>query len=241
MTDTSRSTGGPAPRNLAPGLWWMPFPLKFPGMDVGRNVTLLGLPSGGLVIHSTAPFDADAVAAIRSVGRPMALVEASCLHDTYAVEGSAAFPEVPYFVPERFPARKVRPTRPIAELERMCGDALRFRKLEGMPRVNEHVCFHPASRTLVLADLCFNYTVPLPTIGRWFLRYAAGIRAYPGNSRVFRLLIRDRDAFERSLADVFEWDFERVLFGHGTPLENDAKPVLREALGKFFGAANGQR
>ena len=55
-------------RPLAENLWLLAYPLKMLGADLRRNVTLIRLRSGKMVIHSTAPFSQDDVAAIRALG-----------------------------------------------------------------------------------------------------------------------------------------------------------------------------
>lgn len=54
----------PAP--LANHLWSLTFPLRFLGMQLGRRVTIIRLSDGRLVLHSTGPFEAGQVEAIKS-------------------------------------------------------------------------------------------------------------------------------------------------------------------------------
>jgi glyoxylase-like metal-dependent hydrolase (beta-lactamase superfamily II) len=51
-----------------------------------------------------------------------------------------------------------------------------------------------------------------------------------GPSRLIRLLaVSDRAALHRSLAHVLEWDFDRVVPGHGDVLEHGGPNALRLA------------
>ncbi len=52
-------------REIAPGVAVMQYPLRAFGIDFRRCVTLLRLADGRLVIHSSAPFTAEDVAAIQ--------------------------------------------------------------------------------------------------------------------------------------------------------------------------------
>ena len=61
-------------REIAPGVVVMQYPLRAFGINFGRCVTLLPLDDGRLVIHSSAPFTAEDVAAIRRFGVPSWLV-----------------------------------------------------------------------------------------------------------------------------------------------------------------------
>src|SRR5688572_18107801 len=89
-------------RQLAEDVAIISFPFRFFGIDFGRNVTLLRLSDGRVVIHSTAPFSEKDVQAIRAFGVPAWLVDANLLHETFAKEGSAALPGVPYLAPNGF-------------------------------------------------------------------------------------------------------------------------------------------
>ncbi len=59
-----------APLPLTENLCRLAYPLKIPGADLRRNVTLIRLQSGKVVIHSTAAFTPADVAAIRALGEP---------------------------------------------------------------------------------------------------------------------------------------------------------------------------
>ena len=60
----------------------MSFPWHVFRIDFARNVTLLRLRDGRVVIHSSAPFTNEDIAAIREFGEPAWLVDATLLHDT---------------------------------------------------------------------------------------------------------------------------------------------------------------
>src|SRR4051812_9989042 len=65
----------PSPQIIADNLWLCAYPLKMLGADLRRNVTLIRLNSGKLVIHSTAPFSPEEIAAIRALGEPAWLLD----------------------------------------------------------------------------------------------------------------------------------------------------------------------
>jgi hypothetical protein len=74
-------------RQIADDVMVMSFPLRAFGIDLRRNATLLRLADGRVVIHSTASFTQNDVAAIRRFGEPAWLVDATLLHDTFAKKG----------------------------------------------------------------------------------------------------------------------------------------------------------
>jgi hypothetical protein len=212
---------------IAEDLWVLRYPLSLLGTQVGRTVTLIRQRSGHLIIHSTAPFTPSEVKAIRALGPPAWLLDATLFHDTFAAVGRTAFPEIPYAAPKGFPGVNVRP---LTELAQACAGELEVLRIDGMPRVREHVFFHRSSRTLVVADLVFNFGPSATPWTRAFFRWAGGVRQFPGVTRLFRACIRDRSAFQSSIARMMEWNFDRVIVGHGDVLETNAKITLARVL-----------
>ena len=100
-------------REIAPGVAVMRYPLRAFGIDFRRCVTLLRLADGRVVIHSSAPFTAEDVDAIRHFGVPSWLVEATLMHDTFARPISAIFPDLPYLAPDGFARLSGVPTGPL--------------------------------------------------------------------------------------------------------------------------------
>jgi hypothetical protein len=223
---------------IGSNIWLLRYPLSMLGLQMGRNVTILRLASGELIIHSTAPFTPEDVAAIRALGQPGWLLEATLFHDTFAKQGRSAFPVIPYLAPEGFAKNTGIETYAMDEiLPPAWGLEIAVLKLEGIPKLKEHVLLHRPSRTLIVADLVFNWG---PTDSRWenfVRRRMMGITKFPAMSRLFRLSIRDRSAFKQSLEKMLSWDFDRLIVAHGKVIEKGAKTALVEALADVTGAA----
>ena len=128
----------------------MSFPWRAFGIDFERNVSLLRLRDGRIVIHSSAPFTAQDVAAIRRFGEPAWLVDATLMHDTFAKEGRAAFPDLPYLAPNGFARASGIPIESLDWPPSDWKDEIDILKLDGN-RMKEHALFHRPSATLVVA------------------------------------------------------------------------------------------
>jgi hypothetical protein len=215
---------------LAPDLWVRHYPLKVLGTDHGRTVTLIRLASGRTILHSMAPFTPEDIAEIRTLGEPGWLVEAMLLHDTYAKEGRALFPDLPFLAPEGFSEVEKFPTLPLGTVPPEWQGEVDVIEVRGAPRLREMVMVHRASRTLIVADLIFNFRSDEQGWNRFFHRWIAGFRRYPGMSRVFRAFISDRPAFEASLQEILTADFDRIIVGHGEVIETNGKALLRRAM-----------
>jgi len=215
---------------LGDNLWVLDFPAKLLGTAIGRRSTVLRLTNGELLVHSSAPFRAEDVAAITTLGPVAYLLDASNFHDTFAAEGTAAFPQARFFAPEGFPAPAGRRVESLAKPPPAWADDLAVQRIDGMPSVNEHAILHRPSRTLMVADLVFNMRTTTDMWTTFFFRYLAGTFGRVGMSRMFRLMIRDRVAFLESIRTVLAWEFDRLITGHGEIVETGGKRDLKAAV-----------
>ena len=218
-------------QSLAPNLWLLSYPLKMLGVDLNRNVTIVRLNSGKLIIHSTAPFSVEDIVAIRALGEPAWLVDTLLRHDTFAREGREAFPEIPYLAPEGFSEHLAFSTGSlIPEPEEWKGEVALL-SIDGAPEFGEVVMLHRPSRTLIVADLVFHFSHPEGFWKKTLLTLATvGGRHDPGVTKPFKQAIKDHAAFEASVHTLLSWDFDRVVVGHGDPIVSGGKEKLRDAL-----------
>jgi hypothetical protein len=216
--------------SLAENLWVLHYPLRLLGGDLGRMVTIVRLRSGELVIHSTGPFTPEDVAAISALGKPAWLMDVMLRHDTFSKRGREAFPGRPFLAPEGFSRVAGFPTEPLIPTPAAWGNELEVLRLEGIPSMEEHAVFHRPSRTLIVADLLFNFGSDASAWTRFLVLCAVGSKHHPGMSRPFRMAVKDKAAFERSVRALMQWDFDRIIVGHGSVVETDGKRRLGEAL-----------
>jgi hypothetical protein len=213
-------------------IWLLQYPLRLVGLQIGRNVTIIRLTSGKLVIHSTAPFTARDVAKICALGEPAWLLDVTRFHDSCATKGRAALPGVEYLVPETFPNREQLRATTLGEAPAEWAGEVELRRIEGMPKVQEFAVYHRSSGTLIVGDVLFNF----PEDATWWTKFAARwllrLDRLVGMSLVFRSMIRDKAAFHRSIEDILAWDFDRVIVGHGEIVERGGKALLRRVIDK---------
>jgi hypothetical protein len=215
---------------IAENLWLLAYPLKMLGADLRRNVTVIRLRSGKLIIHSTAPFTPAEVAAIHALGEPGWLLDGILRHDTFAKQGREAFPGIPYLAPEGFSQVVGFPTSPIVPAPAEWNGELLALEIQGAPAARDTALLHAPSRTLILTELIFNFGDDEPLWTELLLRAAVGGAHHPGMSRPFKAGVKDAVAFESSVATILDWDFDRVIVGHGDAIETDGTAKLRAAL-----------
>jgi hypothetical protein len=212
-----------AMQRLADNLWLRRYPLKLFGADLRRNVSLIRLANGDLVVHSTAPFTPADVAEITEVGRVRWVLDAMLDHDTFSRAGRESFPDAAFLGPDGFAEKVGHPCRPILPPPKEWGEELQVLRIEGLPAFSEHVFFHQPSRTLIVADLIVNFENVSSLWMKGMLLAGIGSEHCPGASRRLKMAIKDRSAFRASIGRLMAWDFERVVVGHGEPLKDDAR------------------
>jgi len=218
------------PQPITENLWLLAYPLTMLGADLRRNVTVIRLRSGKLVIHSTAPFTPADGAAIHALGEPGWLLDGILRHDTFAKEGREAFPGIPYLAPEGFSAVVGFPTTPIVPAPVEWDGELLALEIQGAPEARDTALLHVPSHTLILTELVFNFGDHQPIWTELLLRLAVGGEHHPGMSRPFKAGVKDEVAFQSSLKTILDWDFDRVIVGHGDVIETNGKANLRAAL-----------
>jgi hypothetical protein len=195
-------------------------------------MTVARLPDQSLWLHSPVAYSAELAAALERLGPVGHIVAPNAMHDTYLEGWFAAYPQARIHGAKGFAT-----FRPDLKFTDTLGDTAPAawsavfdqRMLRGMPRLNEVVFLHRASRTLILTDLVFNLGAEMPRLSRVLLRIN-GCYNCLAVSRLLQTTIKDRPALRASLDYMLAWDFDRVVVSHGRNLDSGAKDALRTAL-----------
>jgi len=213
-------------------LWSSEYPLDWQAglVPIPVRMTVIRLASGELVVHSPGPLSPALREELDALGRVGFLVVPAA-HGRFAAEAAQRYPSARLLAAPRAPWRRSSlvfhdslADQPPAEW----AGQLESHLLLGF-RLGEVLLFHRPSRTLVITDLCFNVQRSASRAARLFFR-ANGMWRRFGPSRLIRLLaVSDRAALQRSLEHVLDWDFERILPGHGDVVEHGGPTALRAA------------
>ena len=217
-------------RRLADDLWVTERPQRFFGLPVGARMTVIRLSGGRLLLHSPLPLDAEIRAELDALGRVAYAVAPNRLHHLYAGDVVRAYPDARLWVAPGLPEK-----RPDLVHAGVLGDEapvewrgeLEQAFFRGRPYENEVAFFHPATRTLILCDLAFNFGPR----DAWPTRVLMSLlRSYGklGPSKLDPLLIRDRAAASASLERILAWDFDRVIVAHGDVQESGGYVLMRD-------------
>jgi len=217
---------------LAPALWDLNAPMTLVGMKLGHRMTVARLPDTTLWIHSPVAYSAELGADLDRVGKVSHIVAPKAVHDTYLEGWFAAYPQARFHA-----APGLGAIRPDLKFTDTLGDVADpawigvFDQLvlQGMPRVNEVVFLHRASRTLIVADLAFNLGADMPFLSR-VLSQINDCYCKFGPSRLLRSTIKDRAALRRSINAVLGWDFDRIVLSHGANVPTGGRELLQNSF-----------
>lgn len=217
---------------VAPQLWLARMPISVLGFRMSACMTVAQLPDGGLWLHSPIALSAALAAQLDALGPVRHIVAPNRFHYLFAADCAARYPHATlYLAPglaEKVPALAGHPLIP-ADAQAPWADVLASCLVAGNPELNETVFFHRASGSLIFADLA----VWLGPWDGWLTRVYArlnGCYQRLGLSFVLRRFFRDRPAARASLAQVLDWDIQRLIPAHGPVLEHQAKAALAAAF-----------
>jgi hypothetical protein len=212
------------------GLWVAAAPQTLYGIQLGTRMTVVRLPTGGLLLHSVVPMTAPLRSAVEALGPVQHLVLPDLYHHLHVGPWSLAFPKARVHAPPGM-AKKRPDLRIDAELSEVphpdWASTLKPFFISGCG-LRETLFLHPATRTLLVADLVENFQESEHWVTRTYLR-AGGIYGRVGFSRLLRWLYRDRPRARASLERVLAADFDKMLLAHGLPIPHGAKQALRLA------------
>ena len=218
-------------RPIADEVWETEQVFKLGPVRLDHRMTVVRLEGGGLWIHSPVRLDPDLRAALDALGRVEHVIAPSLFHDLHLQECSAAYPDARLYCAPGFSEE-----HPDLTFHKTLGDdppdvwsgKIDQHLIAGMPRVNEIVFLHRASRTLIVADLLFNLGRDVDLISGFCFRLF-GTYGCTASSRLYRSFIKDRAAFRSSLDRILSQEFDRVVVGHGSIVEIGGRQVLEQA------------
>lgn len=197
-------------------------------------MTVCRLGSGELWIHSPAPLTDELRDSLQALGEPRFVVAANAYHGHRFMEQYRdAYPGI-----ELFAAPGLDRRRKDLAFDALLGSVPDPRWSEVLDQevflghlVPEVVFLHRASRTLIVGDLVNGpfSRASMPRASRMYWR-VEGLSAEPATIRTYRVTTRNRRAARRSIERILEWDFDRLLVGHGESIETGGRAAFERAM-----------
>ena len=83
---------------------------------------------------------------------------------------------------------------------------------------------------MIVADFVFNLGRECSLTTRTTPKLR-GVYRVTGPSRLYKSCVKDTGAMRRSVDEILEWDFDRIVVGHGDLVEADGRETIRRAYG----------
>ena len=222
--------------SLAKNIYTELHQMRVVGLRSDRSTTVVSLSNKGTLICSPGRYNAQQLAALEGFEPPFYCLIPSRFHTLFLSDYFHGCPDWQFFglssVLEEFSAR---PTsfHDVATLPTALSSEFNICVLRGIPRFDEVVLFHRLSRTLIVSDMLFNLSADVDIFSKW-AHQAIGVYGRPAVSRFLKSRIRDKQAFASSLGQVMQWDFVRIVVGHGQPITNNAQKILMQCYIDFI-------
>lgn len=216
-------------------LWAVRVPMKMMGLDLTTQMTIVQLPDQSLILISPISINADLKQEIEALGTVTAIISPNTFHHLFARDCLQAFPAAKYFCPASLPER-IKGLPDNSDLysidEGFWQGQLQTRRISPTHIADEMVFFHPGSKTLIVTDL-FQYSMGELSLGSKLFAVLTGTLRKPAISRLFKIMIKDKQEFRASLDLILQWDFERVLMPHNCNIETNAKAAIVKIVSEF--------
>lgn len=95
--------------------------------------------------------------------------------------------------------------------------------------ITELASLHRLSRTLISGDVGYHLTIEAPFSTRVFARLL-GVHGRLGPTPDFRWTIRNDRTFRASIRRILEWEFDRVIPGHGSIVETGGREAFLDGF-----------
>lgn len=205
---------------------YMPGRVHFPCRTV-----VVRLPGGGLWLHSPGPIADSLAAELERWGPVEHLVAPSLLHHLFLGQASARWPQARTWGAAGLGAKRpdLRLDATLGQDEAPWAEVLAPMPIAGAPFVGETVFLHRPSGSLLVTDLLFN-------IHRWntpqtaWVLWMVGAQRRLASSRAWRMWVKDKAAYGRSVREVVAAAPRRLIPAHGDVIDALPAGALPEAL-----------
>jgi len=227
---------------VADDVWIDTEPVRILGMRLTASMAIVRMAGSGepgkngLLLYSPLSFTPERRAAVEALGRVEHLYAPNLFHHLYVGDWAIAFPSARLHAPPGLSKK-----RPDLRVDRVHGEApdpafadvFDEVRIEGF-RLEEAVLVHRPSRTLLVADLVHNVGRPKHAWAKIYTK-AMGFHDRVALSRMIRSTgFTDKAAARRSVEKLLALSFGRIVVGHGSPVETDARQQLANAC-RFLG------
>ena len=217
-------------------IWAVRTPLPMGIMDLTTQMVIVRLPNQSLIIISPIEIDESLKKEINDLGEVTFIISPNNFHHMFAGSAQKAFPEAMYLCSEAL-AKRVKNLPDNSDSHQLKNEfwqnQIQTLRISPSHFADEIAFFHPESKTLILTDL-LQIAAGDISFGTKIFAFIAGTRNKARVSRIFKLMVKNKQEMRDSLNTIATWDFETILLAHNANLESNAKTQFQDAI-KAFG------
>ncbi|MBD1865728.1 DUF4336 domain-containing protein [Cyanobacteria bacterium FACHB-471] len=231
-------------REIDEEIWVVEQPLRYLGLSVGTRMTVVRLANRELVVISPIQASDAIVSQLSQLGTVKHIIAPNLYHYLFTANFKSLYPQATFWAAPGLEVKKpelsVDQTIKSDEdklwngLEFIFFDGFRVLGLSGFDLLNECVFFHSASRTLILTDTAFHFDESFPMLTQFAARLLGGYKRL-SPSVLERIATIDKEGVRKSVEQVLNWDFERVVMAHGSIIEQNGKEKFKQGYEQFLG------
>lgn len=223
---------------FADSIWTATTPTRFAGTWMPHVMTVIRLESGGVLLHSPCRPSDELLAAIAGVGTVTDVVAPNWFHDLYLWEYRRFYSTATFWGPAflRRQRRAIIDCVLDGSIPPKWSNQMPHVTMSGLLTFDESIFYHVPTRTLIVADLLMNPSLPpgaplLTAIVYRLFDLRGQVKVFPvlrwfGSTKV-------RSAMGKVVSQIVEWKPERLIVGHGTPISEGVAEQLHAELGSF--------
>ncbi|HRE92447.1 MAG TPA: DUF4336 domain-containing protein [Myxococcota bacterium] len=207
-----------------------------PGLWLPTRMTIVKMAQGELALHSPIPIDDALAQSIAELGEVTLILAPNNFHNLFLRKACERYPQAQVWGSPGLPKKKPdlvftglldKGTRP------PWSDVLTPFFLDGAPGMSETVFIHRPSKSLIAVDSFFNLRSAKNGFSRFMLKFTSSY-GKAAQSRIWRMMVKDRKAMAESTRPLLAEDFDRVVMAHGAVVDQDAKTTFEKAAAWLY-------
>ncbi len=220
-------------REFVPGqIWIKKIPLRFFGLQIGTRMTIVRLKDGSLFLHSPVRLDKNLKQELDKLGKVRFIVSPNNLHHLFLGDYFSEYPLARIYASPGLPEKRrdlkfqyVLRDTPESEWQ----DDINQTIFYGSSGFSEVVFCHPASGTLILADLIMYFDGQSAFLTKIATRIF-GMYNQPTPPLDVKQSLSQKFQQRLVIERILQWDFDKIILAHGRLIEKDGKKVFKETF-----------
>jgi hypothetical protein len=218
------------------------YPITYAGCHFFSRMTIIKLSNGQLWIHSPCQITPQLKAEIEALGQVGVIVAPGNYHHLHITSCQDAFPSAQTFicpgVEKKQPKLKFDAILHESKPEDSYAADFEQVLIQGNRVINEVAFLHKESKTLILTDsieLIGDSTPGTNWVLRCWWKYLLRMWNVPKPAPEYQMGWNDKVLAKKSMEQILQWDFQKVVIAHGENILEDAKNVVHSAWKGILG------